>query len=90
MKLRINHYPQLQSKPFMIEVNSLEEAYKISNILANYDLFQYENKIKPDYANMTVIEEYDEKEKKWLLWEDKETGISDLNEYFDYIKSKKW
>lgn len=82
MKLRIKHYPQIPCKPFIVEVNSLGEAKKISDTLAYYDLFQYKNKIKPDYSNMTILEEYDEKEKEWLSWEDEETGINDLNEYF--------
>lgn len=88
MKLRIKHYPQIQCKPFIVEVNSLEEAKKISDTLAYYDLFQYENKIKPDYSNMTILEEYDEKEKEWLSWEDEETGINDLDAYFEYTKLK--
>lgn len=60
MKLRIAHYPQIPCKPFYVEVNSIQEGYKLSQVLADYDLFQYENKIKPDYSNMTVLEQFDE------------------------------
>lgn len=84
-KLRVSHYPQVPCKPFMVEVKDLEEARKIYNMLADYDLFQYENRIKPDYANATVIEEFDEEEKDWISWCDEETGIEDIEEYFEYI-----
>lgn len=85
-KLRVCHFPQIPCKPFIVEVKNLEEAKKIFDVLANYDLFQYDNKIKPDYCNMTVLEEWDEEENDWLSWCDDETGIDNLNEYFDFLK----
>lgn len=84
-KLRVSHYPQVPCKAFRVEVKDLEEAKKISDVLANYDLFQYQNRIKPDYANATVVEEFDEKEGEWISWCDDETGIDDINEYFEYV-----
>jgi len=36
---------------FYVPVKSIEEGKKICEVLAHYDLFQYENRIKPDYAN---------------------------------------
>lgn len=59
MKLRVCHYPQIPMKPFYVYVDSVEEAWKVANILANYDTFQYENNIKPDYSNMSGLEYYD-------------------------------
>ena len=56
------------------------------NTLANYDLFQYENNIKPDYCNTTVLEEYNEDSQEWVDWCDEETGIDDLEEYFEVNK----
>lgn len=44
--------PQIgQSPTFYVPVQSIEEGKKICEVLAHYDLFQYENRIKPDYAN---------------------------------------
>ena len=82
-KLRVLHYPQVPCKAFIVEVSSLEEAKKVSDMLANYDLFQYENHIKPDYANATVVEEYDKLEEEWVTWFDDETGIDDIDEYLE-------
>ena len=87
-KLRVCHYPQIPCDPFIVEVKSLEEAKTIKNTLANYDLFQYENKIKPDYANMSIVEQWDEDEQEWYDWEDEETGISDIDEYFEFVKDE--
>lgn len=81
-KLRICHYPQIPCEPFFVEVKDLHEAKKIYNILADYDLFQYDNNIKPDYSNMTTLEEYSEEEKQWCDWCDEDTGL-DFNEYIE-------
>ena len=50
-KLRVWHIPQVPMKAFHVETDSLQEAVKIKNALADYDLFQYENNVKGNYAN---------------------------------------
>lgn len=85
-KLRITHFPQIPCNPFIVEVNDLKEAKKITDVLAAYDLFQYKEKIKPDYCNSTFLEEYNEEEDVWYTWYDEESGISDINEYFNHIE----
>lgn len=85
-KLRVLHFPQIPCNPFEVEVEDLKEAKKMCEVLANYDLFQYENKIKPDYSNMTIVEEFDEEEQEWVSWYDEETGIDDIYEYFEHIE----
>ena len=84
-KLRVSHLPQMQCEPFIVDVKDIQEAKKIFDFLADYDLFQYENKIKPDYASATFLEEWDEESQEWIGWSDEETGIDDLDEYFDFI-----
>ena len=70
---RVSHYPQIPCKPFQIVVDTMEEAKLIKHTLARYDLFLMENKHRFDYANMAVIEEYDEEEKDWLSVDEDET-----------------
>lgn len=89
-KLRVSHYPQVPCKAFIVEVKDLAEAKKISDVLADYDLFQYNNLIKPDYANATVVEEFDEEEGEWVSWSDDETGIDNINIYFDEVVNVKY
>lgn len=79
------HFPQVPCKPFIVKVKNLKEAKFVSDTLANYDLFQYENRIKPDYANATVVEQWDEDEQEWVSWFDEETGIDNIDEYFEVL-----
>lgn len=55
--LRVWWIPQVPSTtPFYVKVKSVEEAEKIIDVLAKYDLYQFEHNIKPDYANVGGIE----------------------------------
>lgn len=87
-KLRVSHFPQIPCKPYIVEVKSIEEAKFVSDVLAKYDLFQRENRIKPDYANATVVEQWDEDEQEWVSWFDEETGIDNIDEYFELLDRK--
>lgn len=84
-KLRVWHIPQVPMEiPFEVEVSSIEEAWKILNILWEYDLFQYDNNLKPDYCNASGLEYFGEEEKDWTEWED-EDGYS-IREHFDNLE----
>ena len=79
--LRVWHIPQVPMKPFFVAVASIEEGKRICEILADYDLFQYRNKIKPDYASAQGISVYREDldgelgEPGWIdVEEDEEDG----------------
>lgn len=78
-KFRVVHHPQIPGKGFKVIVDSLEEAIKLTEVFAYYDMFQFVEQIKPDYANTTYIERYVEYE------EDGKTHSSwDLvEEYYD-------
>lgn len=67
-KLRVWHIPQVPMKAFHVDVETPEEAIKVLDILADYDLFQFENRVKPDYCNAQGLEEWDEKEGAWCEW----------------------
>lgn len=87
MKLRVWHNCQVgRVKHFYVEVSSIEEAWKILNVLWDYDLFQYENNIKPDYINSSGVEYFDEEENDWCEWYD-EDGF-DLKEHFKNLESE--
>lgn len=66
--LRVWWIPQIPMEPFRVLVDSVEEAKKLLKVLANYDLFQFEHNIKPDYCNIGGLEEFDGKE--WCDWVD--------------------
>ena len=84
-KLRVWHIPQVPMKAFHVETDSLQEAVKIKNALADYDLFQYENNVKGDYANANGIDM--ELEDRWVDWYfETEDGFFDVpEEYLNYL-----
>lgn len=75
---RVWWIPQLPGKPFHVEVAGPVEAQKLLTVLADYDLFQFNNYIKPDYANAGGLEVLQGDE--WLEWDDDETG-EDIHEW---------
>lgn len=63
MTYRVWHIPQVPMEPFYVEeIASLETAIMVRDVLAEYDLFQFENNIKPDYSNAQGIEEFEDGE----------------------------
>ena len=66
--LKVWWIPQVPGKPFEVTVASVDEARKLLDVLAKYDIFQFENRIKPDYCNaggLVVFQDGD-----WFDWED--------------------
>lgn len=79
--LQVWWIPQVPGKPFVMPVTSLEEAARLIHTLAQYDLFQFEHNIKPDYSNAGGLMEWDKEEEEWLDWED-DMG-DDINDWMD-------
>lgn len=50
-EFRVWWIPQMLGKPFHFPVPDLDTGILLCDALARYDLFQFENRIKPDYAN---------------------------------------
>jgi Superinfection exclusion gene product 17 len=51
VEFRVWWMPQVPMTPFLYQVPTLEAAQMLCEALADYDLFQLNNKIKPDYPN---------------------------------------
>ena len=69
-RMYVQHFPQIPCEPFKVEVSSFEEAAKLFDTLAFYDLHQFEHNIKPDYCNMTILTVFDEEGDTMDLAED--------------------
>ena len=76
-ELRVWWIPQIPMSPFHVKVKSIQDAKLILDTLANYDLFQFNNNIKPDYCNMGGLEELDKIENEWLEWCDEDGDTID-------------
>jgi hypothetical protein len=74
--LRIWAIPQVPSRnPFHLPVRSPEEAKAILNALAEYDLYQWKHRIKPDYSSVAGLEVFDAGE--WTEWYDDDGNCID-------------
>ena len=85
--LQVWHIPQVPGEIFTVDVSSLEEGAKVMNILADYDQFQFEKNIKPDYCNAQGIRRWcaDDGDGKpgWEDWYDNETDEDDPHAYLE-------
>lgn len=85
--LRLVHLPQIPSKGFVVAVENVQEGVRIADVLASYDAFQYETRIRGDYTNMTYLEVYDANSNEWTDWYDDETGVS-FTDYKHLLKER--
>jgi len=68
--LKVWWIPQVPMKAFEVPVESSKQAKFLLDALAKYDLFQFENKVKPDYANAGGLSVYQDGE--WVDWTNEE------------------
>ena len=66
--VRVQHIPQVPGEPFIVHTMTTEQAEFIVDVLAEYDLFQFEQGIKPDYSNVSWIDVWDGE--AWEEYED--------------------
>lgn len=91
--LRVWWIPQLgmRGNPFYWYVKSPEEGKLLMDALAQYDLYQLHNRIKPDYANVGGLEIYDadtdgDGTSGWMDWMSGD-GF-DIDQYFENLKEE--
>lgn len=77
--LRVWWIPQVPMKAFYVKVGSAKEGKFLMEALAQYDLFQFENKIKPDYSNAGGVQIFENGE--WTEWENEDGESIDEVDY---------
>lgn len=70
--LQVWWVPQVPMKAFTVPVKTLREAKLLLDTLAKYDVFQFENKVKPDFSNAGGLNIFEDGE--WVDWHHPETG----------------
>lgn len=68
--LRVWWIPQVPMDAFHVRVDTIDKAALIIKTLAEYDDFQYKNRVKPDYTNAGGLEVFEDGE--WCEWYDDE------------------
>jgi hypothetical protein len=69
--------PQVPMKPFRVPVADIEQAKFLLSTLADYDAFQFENRVKGDFCNVGGLIVFEDGE--WCEWCDDDTG-DDIND----------
>ena len=64
--LRVWHNPQVPGQSFYVSVKNIEQAKFVIKMLAEYDQFQFDIRIKPDYCNASGLEVFEDND--WVEW----------------------
>lgn len=77
--LKVVWFPQIPCTPFEVPVKTPSEGAFLMTVLARYDEFQFDNRIKPDYSNAGTLCVYAEDSDGegnpgWEDWHDEDTG----------------
>ena len=94
--LRIYHIPQVPMPAFRVGVADVTAAAEMLRVLARYDRFQYDHRVKGDYSSVQGLEVYNPPEDwddgdEWTEWYSTDGG--DLTEHMrqqDDIGSLRW
>jgi len=68
--LRIWWVPQFPCDQFYWPISNALEGKHVLDMLAMYDIFQFEHKIKPDYSNTGGLEVFEDGE--WCDWQNED------------------
>lgn len=79
-QLKVWWIPQIPGARFEVPVATVAEGVKLMDVLAKYDAFQFEHRIKPDYCNAGGLMMIDS-DGEWGDWYDEETGEDDPEEW---------
>ena len=80
-KLRVWWVPQIGiENAFYVPVNTPEDGKRLLDTFAAYDMFEFNNNVKPDYCNTGGLEMWDEDTQEWVDW-----YLETDNEYFEDI-----
>jgi hypothetical protein len=90
-KLQVWWIPQIPMDSFRVEVDSVAEGVKIMQVLADYDSFQFDNNIKPDYSNAGGLNQWSENcdgegAPGWEDWYDEESGEDEPDVWLELTK----
>ena len=58
--LRVWWIPQVPMVSFYVPVKTVEQGRWLCGVLAAYDTFQYEQNVKPDYANVGGVQIFED------------------------------
>ena len=63
------YIPQVPMKAFEVETHTAAEAQAALDLITAFSIFEFENKVKPDYADAGGIVLWDEPDQEWFDYE---------------------
>jgi hypothetical protein len=75
-ELKVWWIPQIPMNPFEVPVENMQDAVLILVTLARYDIFQFDNNIKPDFSNAGGLNIFECGE--WVDWYDEDDNDIDF------------
>lgn len=67
-KLKVWHIPNILGDPFEYPCESIGQAKKLLDVLAEYDLFLMDKGLRSDYSNASGVEQFNDG--AWEEWND--------------------
>lgn len=64
-KFRAWYIPQIPGKPFLVYADTYAKAQFAEEVMGKLSLFEFENRIKPDYADAGGVEKWDDTDGEW-------------------------
>ena len=71
-KFKAWYIPQVPMKAFEVECETAAQALDALDLITNFSIFEFENKVKPDYSDAGGVEEWDEAAQEWFDFEEEE------------------
>lgn len=65
-KYRVWYVPQVPMKAFVFDTDDLDVATIVLDVVQSFSLFEYDNRVKPDYCDAGGIAEWDEENQDWF------------------------
>lgn len=79
--LKVFYAPQVPMKAFEVKAIDLPDAVRVLSIITNFSIFEYENKIKPDYSDYGGVVRYEADGEGGFEWCD--VDQDELDEFED-------
>ena len=58
--LRVYYIPQIPMRGFEYDVPDLKSAVMVLDALSRFSLFEFENRVKPDYSDAGGVQRYED------------------------------
>lgn len=65
-KFKAWYIPQVPMKAFEAERGTAEEAQAALDLITDFSIFEFDNKVKPDYSDAGGVVVWDEYEQEWI------------------------